>query len=219
MFLNDEARTRLATLCQRLRNGKSARAFTREHNSKLGGITHSTWSAWERKEGGLSNDTISKLINFVGCSEESFQGYLGGFVSLEELLLSPLASDTPQASNFSEFSDKVLEWMKVLPVQELAKVLSSGMSILNKRLSQQSDKPSILDLIRSNYSLVLEALGDINVEQMRLDEILRGESKPTEEEWLIIKHVLPIADNQLEEMFRQQFCNGHQKHRGCHTNH
>ncbi|MEO1558188.1 MAG: hypothetical protein AAFS12_00700 [Cyanobacteria bacterium J06632_19] len=79
---DDERKQRLSVLCRRLRGKESLRSFTKKRSQELGSISHAAWSVWERAQGDLSSVSLSRLVNFVGCSYQSFYQYLDGIINL-----------------------------------------------------------------------------------------------------------------------------------------
>lgn len=133
---NEDARKqRLSILCKKLRGNESLRTFAKNRSQELGGIGFTTWGAWERGQADLSKESLDRLVNFIGCTYQSFEGYLNDFISLEELL-------KPSSNNFKrngepDFSPEVTTaWVKSLATQEKLFVATQGLQAFQEEFDK-----------------------------------------------------------------------------------
>ena len=132
---DDERKQRLSVLCRRLRGKESLRSFTKKRSQELGSISFAAWSVWERAQGDLSNVSLSRLVNFVGCSYQSFYQYLDGIITLEELLQPTSNSDTKSSEQLDFSPDAAAVWIKSLAPEEKLFILSQGFQAFQEQLN------------------------------------------------------------------------------------
>jgi len=132
---DDERKQRLSVLCRRLRGKESLRSFTKKRSQELGSISFAAWSVWERAQGDLSNVSLSRLVNFVGCSYHSFYQYLDGIITLEELLQPTSSSDTKSSEQLDFSPDAAAVWIKSLAPEEKLFILSQGFQAFQEQLN------------------------------------------------------------------------------------
>jgi hypothetical protein len=132
---DDERKQRLSVLCRRLRGKESLRSFTKKRSQELGSISFAAWSVWERAQGDLSNVSLSRLVNFVGCSYQSFYQYLDGIITLEELLQPTSTSDTKSSEQLDFSPDAAAVWIKSLAPEEKLFILSQGFQAFQEQLN------------------------------------------------------------------------------------
>jgi hypothetical protein len=132
---DNERKQRLSILCRRLRGKESLRSFTKKRSEELGGISFAAWSVWERAQGDLSSISLSRLVNFIGCSYQSFNKYLDGLMTLEELLQPTSTNDTEPNEELDFSPDAAAVWIKSLAPQEKLFILSQGFQAFQEQLS------------------------------------------------------------------------------------
>ena len=132
---DDERKQRLSVLCRRLRGKESLRSFTKKRSQELGSISFAAWSVWERAQGDLSSVSLSRLVNFVGCSYQSFYQYLDGIITLEELLQPTSNSDTKSSEQLDFSPDAAAVWIKSLAPEEKLFILSQGFQAFQEQLN------------------------------------------------------------------------------------
>lgn len=152
-IVEDESKKRLSSLCKRLRGDESVRSFTRKRAEELGGINFSTWSAWERGQAGLGKESLDRLVKFIGCSYQHFNGYLDGLVSLEELF----QPSTNLEQREIDFSPEVTrEWVKTLNPQDKLFVATHTLQAFQEEFDKlikvkvKEETKLLLDLLSSN---------------------------------------------------------------------
>lgn len=79
--------------------------------------------------------------------------------------------------------------------------------------SESPEQPTIKELIVTYKQLILETYGEEGFTSERLDEIIRGD-KPTPPEKGLIAAILPLEEEEFDQMFAREFPNGnHQESR------
>ncbi|MDY6901227.1 MAG: hypothetical protein SWZ49_24570 [Cyanobacteriota bacterium] len=92
----------------------------------MGGISYAAWGVWERAQGDLSSASLARLVNFLGCSYQSFYRYLDGLITLEELL-QPTSTSAVDSNEQLDYSpDAAAVWIKSLAPEEQLFILSQG---------------------------------------------------------------------------------------------
>lgn len=135
MANEDVRKQRLSVLCKKLRGGESLRTFAKNRSEELGGIGFTTWGAWERGQADLSKESLEKLVKFIGSSYQAFNGYLEGFLSLEELL-QPTSCDL-KLSEKEDFSPEVASaWVKSLAPQDKLFIATQGLQAFQEELEK-----------------------------------------------------------------------------------
>ena len=132
---DERKQQRLSVLCRRLRGKESLRSFTKKRSKELGSISHAAWSVWERAQGDLSSVSLSRLVNFVGCSYQSFYQYLDGIITLEELLQPTSTSDAKSSEQLDFSPDAAAVWIKSLAPEEKLFILSQGFQAFQEQLN------------------------------------------------------------------------------------
>ena len=136
MSTDDERKRRLSVLCKRLRGNESLRSFTKKRSKQLQGISHASWSVWERSAGDLSRDSLERLVGFIGCSYKSLLEYLNGSITLEELL-EPTLPNIDESKEESTLSpDAAAFWMKSLPLKDQLFIISQGFQSFQEHLDK-----------------------------------------------------------------------------------
>lgn len=166
---DDERKQRLSVLCRRLRGKESLRSFTKKRSQELGSISHAAWSVWERAQGDLSSVSLSRLVNFVGCSYQSFYQYLDGIITLEELL-QPTSTNNVESHEQLDFSpDAAAVWIKSLAPEEKLFILSQGFQAFQEQLNdlvEQKAKELVeletQELIGEKFKLLINLLSNDN---------------------------------------------------------
>ncbi|MGB6300164.1 MAG: hypothetical protein WBF90_28895 [Rivularia sp. (in: cyanobacteria)] len=133
---DDERKLRLSILCKRLRGEESLRAFTKKRSQELGGISYAAWGVWERAQGDLSSASLARLVNFLGCSYQSFYAYLDGFITLEELIQPTSTSDVESSKQLDFSPDAATVWIKSLAPEEQLFILSQGFQAFQEQLNK-----------------------------------------------------------------------------------
>ena len=166
---DDERKQRLSVLCRRLRGKESLRSFTRKRSRELGSISHAAWSVWERAQGDLSSVSLSRLVNFVGCSYQSFYQYLDGIITLEELLQPTSNSDTKSSEQLEFSPDAAAVWIKSLAPEEKLFILSQGFQAFQEQLNdlvEQKAKELVeqetQELMGEKFKLLINLLSSDN---------------------------------------------------------
>ena len=169
---DDERKQRLSVLCRRLRGKESLRSFTKKRSRELGSISHAAWSVWERAQGDLSNVSLSRLVNFVGCSYQSFYQYLDGIITLEELLQPTSNSDTKSSEQLEFSPDAAAVWIKSLAPEEKLFILSQGFQAFQEQLNdlvEQKAKELVeqetQELMGEKFKLLINLLSSDNYPQ------------------------------------------------------
>ena len=169
---DDERKQRLSVLCRRLRGKESLRSFTKKRSQELGSISFAAWSVWERAQGDLSNVSLSRLVNFVGCSYQSFYQYLDGIITLEELLQPTSNSDTKSSEQLDFSPDAAAVWIKSLAPEEKLFILSQGFQAFQEQLNdlvEQKAKELVeqeaQELMGEKFKLLINLLSSDNYPQ------------------------------------------------------
>ena len=169
---DDERKQRLSVLCRRLRGKESLRSFTKKRSQELGSISFAAWSVWERAQGDLSNVSLSRLVNFVGCSYQSFYQYLDGIITLEELLQPTSNSDTKSSEQLDFSPDAAAVWIKSLAPEEKIFILSLGFQAFQEQLNdlvEQKAKELVeqeaQELMGEKFKLLINLLSSDNYPQ------------------------------------------------------
>ncbi|MEO1433313.1 MAG: hypothetical protein AAFV71_30450 [Cyanobacteria bacterium J06633_8] len=154
---DDERKLRLSILCKRLRGEESLRAFTQKRSQELGGISYAAWGVWERAQGDLSSASLARLVNFLGCSYQSFYRYLDGLITLEELLQPTSTSDVESNEQLDFSPDAAAVWIKSLAPEEQLFMLSRGFQAFqeqfNNLVEQRAEK-----LVEQEVKLLISLL-------------------------------------------------------------
>lgn len=169
---DDERKQRLSVLCRRLRGKESLRSFTKKRSQELGSISFAAWSVWERAQGDLSSVSLSRLVNFVGCSYQSFYQYLDGIITLEELL-QPTSTNNVESHEQLDFSpDAAAVWIKSLAPEEKLFILSQGFQAFQEQLNdlvEQKAKELVeqetQELMGEKFKLLINLLSSDNYPQ------------------------------------------------------
>ena len=166
---DDERKQRLSVLCRRLRGKESLRSFTRKRSRELGSISHAAWSVWERAQGDLSSVSLSRLVNFIGCSYQSFNKYLDGLMTLEELLQPTSTNDTEPNEELDFSPDAAAVWIKSLAPEEKLFILSQGFQAFQEQLNdlvEQKAKELVeqetQELMGEKFKLLINLLSSDN---------------------------------------------------------
>ncbi|MEM6403390.1 MAG: hypothetical protein AAF757_24695 [Cyanobacteria bacterium P01_D01_bin.116] len=136
MSTDDERKHRLSFLCKRLRGNESLRSFTKKRSKQLQGISHASWSVWERGAGDLSRDSLERLVSFIGCSYKSLLKYLNGSITLEELLEPTLPIVDESEEELTLSPDAAAFWMKSLPLKDQLFIVSQGFQSFQEHLDK-----------------------------------------------------------------------------------
>ncbi|MGB3650858.1 MAG: hypothetical protein WBA41_06560 [Rivularia sp. (in: cyanobacteria)] len=190
---DDERKQRLSVLCRRLRGKESLRSFTKKRSKELGSISHAAWSVWERAQGDLSSVSLSRLVNFAGCSYQSFYQYLDGIITLEELL-QPTSTNDVEPHEQLEFSpDAAAVWIKSLAPEEKLFILSQGFQAFQEQLN---------DLVEQKAKELVELQAKEPVEQKvkLLINLLSGDDYPAFSEIARVADKLNLKIENLIEL-------------------
>ncbi len=141
MTNEDERKQRLSILCKKLRGGESLRSFAKKRSQELGGIGFTTWGAWERGQAELSKESLERLVKFIGCSYQAFNGYLEGFISLEELL-QPSSGDLQSREELDFSPDTTSAWIKSLQAEEQLFIVTQGFQAFQEKFDELVEKRS-----------------------------------------------------------------------------
>ncbi len=136
MSTDDERKHRLSVLCKRLRGNESLRSFTKKRSKQLQGISHASWSVWERGAGNLSRDSLERLVSFIGCSYKSLLKYLKGSITLEELLEPTLPIIDESEEELTLSPDATASWIKSLPLKDQLFIVSQGFQSFQEHLDK-----------------------------------------------------------------------------------
>ncbi|MEL6163902.1 MAG: hypothetical protein AAFY21_08295 [Cyanobacteria bacterium J06641_2] len=131
---DDERKQRLSILCKRLRGEESLRSFTKKRSQELGGITFTTWGAWENGKAGLSPGSLARLINFIGCSHQLLYRYLDGIITLEELLQPTQTNDAEPNEQLDFSPDAAAVWINSLAPEEKLFIASQSFQSFQKQI-------------------------------------------------------------------------------------
>lgn len=175
MSTHEERKHRLSFLCKRLRGNESLRSFTKKRSKQLQGISHASWSVWERGAGDLSRDSLERLVSFIGCSYKSLSEYLNGFVGLEELLEPslPIVDESKEESTLSP--DAAAFWMKSLPLKDQLFIVSQGFQSFQEHLDKLVEEKA-RELIQNE---AIESI-DSDIQQLieqRAEELVNNKVK------------------------------------------
>ena len=182
---DDERKQRLATLCKRLRGEESLRSFAKKRSKELGGITFTTWGAWEIGKTGLSPGSLARLVNFIGCSHQLLYRYLDGIITLEELL-QPTQTNDAESNEQLDFSpDAAAIWINSLAPEEKLFIASQ---------SFQSFQEQIDDLVEQRAEKLVEQ------EVKLLISLLSGDNYPPKSEIAKVADKLNLKTEDLIEL-------------------
>jgi len=175
MSTDEERKHRLSFLCKRLRGNESLRSFTKKRSKQLQGISHASWSVWERGAGDLSRDSLERLVSFIGCSYKSLSEYLNGFVSLEQLLEPslPIIDESKEESTLSP--DATASWIKSLPLKDQLFIVSQGFQSFQEHLDKLVEEKA-KELIQNK---AIESI-DPDIQELieqRTEELINNEVK------------------------------------------
>ncbi|MEM9927916.1 MAG: helix-turn-helix transcriptional regulator [Cyanobacteria bacterium P01_D01_bin.50] len=131
---DDERKQRLSILCKRLRGEESLRSFTKKRSQELGGITFTTWGAWENGKAGLSPGSLARLVNFIGCSHQLLYRYLDGIITLEELLQPTQTNDAEPNEQLDFSPDAAAVWINSLAPEEKLFIASQSFQSFQKQI-------------------------------------------------------------------------------------
>ncbi|NJO65185.1 MAG: hypothetical protein HC836_45890 [Richelia sp. RM2_1_2] len=182
---DDERKQRLSILCKRLRGEESLRSFTKKRSKELGGITFTTWGAWETGKAGLSPGSLARLVNFIGCSHQLLYRYLDGIITLEELL-QPNSTSDAQTNEQLDFSpDAAAVWINSLAPEEKLFIASQ---------SFQSFQKQIDDLVEQRAEKLVEE------EVKLLINLLSGDNYPSKSEIARVADKLNLKTEHLMQL-------------------
>ena len=209
MQTDDDRKKRLSVLCKRLRGDESLRSFTKKNSKRLQGISHASWSVWERGVGDLSRDSLERLVAFIGCSYKSFLKYLNGSITLEELLQpsSPNIDESQDESNLSP--DGAVIWMQSLPLKDQLFIVSQGFQSFEKRLDRLVEEKAKELIEQEKQQIVKGKAEDLDEEVAQeiageraklLVNLLSGESYPDQEDIEEVAQKLNLSTEELEEL-------------------
>ncbi|MEO1561368.1 MAG: hypothetical protein AAFS12_17685 [Cyanobacteria bacterium J06632_19] len=182
---DDERKQRLATLCKRLRGEESLRSFTKKRSKELGGITFTTWGAWEIGKTGLSPGSLARLVSFIGCSHQLLYRYLDGIITLEELLQPASTSDINKSEKLDFSPDAAAIWINSLAPEEKLFIASQ---------SFQSFQEQIDDLVEQRAKKLVEQ------EVKLLISLLSGDNYPPKSEIAKVADKLNLKTEDLIEL-------------------
>lgn len=189
---DDERKQRLAILCKRLRGEESLRSFTKKRSKELGGITFTTWGAWEIGKAGLSPGSLARLVNFIGCSHQLLYRYLDGIIALEELL-QPTSNSDALANEQLDFSpDAAAVWINSLAPEEKLFIASQ---------SFQSFQEQIDDLVEQRAEKLVEQ------EVKLLINLLSGDDYPPKSEIARVADKLNLKTEDLMQLCSRMYSN------------
>ena len=189
---DDERKQRLAILCKRLRGEESLRSFTKKRSKELGGITFTTWGAWEIGKTGLSPGSLARLVNFIGCSHQLLYRYLDGIITLEELL-QPTSNSDALANEQLDFSpDAAAVWINSLAPEEKLFIASQ---------SFQSFQEQIDDLVEQRAEKLVEQ------EVKLLINLLSGDDYPAFSEIARVADKLNLKTEDLMQLCSRIYSN------------
>ena len=189
---DDERKQRLATLCKRLRGEESLRSFAKKRRKELGGITFTTWGAWEIGKTGLSPGSLARLVNFIGCSHQLLYRYLDGIITLEELL-QPTQTNDAESNEQLDFSpDAAAIWINSLAPEEKLFIASQ---------SFQSFQEQIDDLVEQRAEKLVEQ------EVKLLISLLSGDKYPPFSEIAKVADKLNLKTEDLIELCSRVYSN------------
>jgi hypothetical protein len=189
---DDERKQRLATLCKRLRGEESLRSFAKKRSKELGGITFTTWGAWEIGKTGLSPGSLARLVNFIGCSHQLLYRYLDGIITLEELLQPTSTSDINNSEKLDFSPDAAAIWINSLAPEEKLFIASQ---------SFQSFQEQIDDLVEQRAEKLVEQ------EVKLLINLLSGDDYPRKSEIARVADKLNLKTEDLIELCSRIYSN------------
>ena len=187
---DDERKQRLAILCKRLRGEESLRSFTKKRSKELGGITFTTWGAWEIGKAGLSPGSLARLVNFIGCSHQLLYRYLDGIITLEELLQPTSNSDALANKQFDFSPDAAAVWINSLAPEEKLFIASQ---------SFQSFQKQIDDLVEQRAEKLVEQ------EVKLLINLLSGDDYPRKSEIARVADKLNLKTEDLMQLCSRMY--------------
>ncbi|MEO1377042.1 MAG: hypothetical protein AAFW70_22665 [Cyanobacteria bacterium J06635_10] len=220
MSTDDERKHRLSVLCKRLRGNESLRSFTKNRSKQLQGISHASWSVWERGAGNLSRDSLERLVGFIGCSYKSLLKYLNGSITLEELLepTLPIIDESEEESTFSV--DIAASWMKSLPLKDQLFIVSQGFQSFQEHLDKLVEEKAKELVEQENQKLVKKKAEDLEEEITRaiigegaklLLDLLSGESYPHSADIAKVARKLNLRTEDLMELCDRLYLNKSKK--------
>ncbi len=189
---DDERKQRLATLCKRLRGEESLRSFAKKRSKELGGITFTTWGAWEIGKTGLSPGSLARLVNFIGCSHQLLYRYLDGIITLEELLQPTSTNDTEPNEQLDFSPDAAAVWINSLAPEEKLFIASQ---------SFQSFQEQIDDLVEQRAEKLVEQ------EVKLLINLLSGDDYPRKSEIARVADKLNLKTEDLMQLCSRMYSN------------
>ncbi|BAY86101.1 hypothetical protein NIES267_56070 [Calothrix parasitica NIES-267] len=196
---DDERKQRLSILCKRLRGEESLRSFTKKRSQELGGITFTTWGAWENGKAGLSPGSLARLVNFIGCSHQLLYRYLDGIIALEELL-QPTPTNDAEPNEQLDFSpDAATVWINSLAPEEKLFIASQ---------SFQSFQKQIDDLVEQRTEKLVEQ------EVKLLINLLSGDDYPRKSEIAKVADKLNLKIEDLIELCNRIYSNSKEYRHG-----
>jgi len=197
---DDERKQRLATLCKRLRGEESLRSFAKKRMKELGGITFTTWGAWEIGKTGLSPGSLARLVNFIGCSHQLLYRYLDGIITLEELLQPASGNDIDKSEKLDFSPDAAAIWINSLAPEEKLFIASQ---------SFQSFQEQIDDLIEQRAKKLVEQEAKELTEQKvnLLINLLSGNDFPAFSEIAKVADKLNLKTEDLIELCSRVYSN------------
>ena len=182
---DDERKQRLATLCKRLRGEESLRSFAKKRSKELGGITFTTWGAWEIGKTVLSPGSLARLVHFIGCSHQLLYRYLDGIITLEELLQPTQTNDAEPNEQLDFSADAAAIWINSLAPEEKLFIASQ---------SFQSFQEQIDDLVEQRAEKLVEQ------EVKLLISLLSGDNYPPKSEIAKVADKLNLKTEDLIEL-------------------
>jgi hypothetical protein len=168
------------------------RSFTKKRSKELGGITFTTWGAWEIGKAGLSPGSLARLVNFIGCSHQLLYRYLDGIITLEELL-QPTSNSDALANEQLDFSpDAAAVWINSLAPEEKLFIASQ---------SFQSFQEQIDDLVEQRAEKLVEQ------EVKLLINLLSGDDYPRKSEIARVADKLNLKTEDLMQLCSRMYSN------------
>ncbi len=220
MSTDDERKHRLSVLCKRLRGNESLRSFTKKRSKQLQGISHASWSVWERGAGNLSRDSLERLVGFIGCSYKSLLKYLNGSITLEEFLepTLPIIDESEEESTFSV--DVAASWMKSLPLKDQLFIVYQGFQSFQEHLDKLVEEKAKELVEQENQKLVKKKAEDLEEEITRaiigegaklLLDLLSRESYPHSTDITKVAQKLNLRTEDLMELCDRLYLNKSKK--------
>ena len=167
---DDERKQRLSILCKRLRGKESLRSFTKRRSKELRGISHASWSVWERAQGDLSRDSLERLVSFIGCSYKSLSAYLNGSITLEELLQPTLTSGIKVEDDLDFSPDAAAAWIKSLQPEEQLFIASQGFQAFQEQFNNLVEQKA-KDLVEQEAQELIKKRAKELDEKERLEPV------------------------------------------------